>query len=142
MDWYINEFAYSVLKIKSEIENENSLHYIAYINNEPVGYLKINIDAAIAGGDTKEGIEVERIYIDNTAVNKGLGTHLMNFALDIAKFYQKKYIFLKAMDSAQMALQFYKKLGYEIVGSFRLSDTTFHLMKEEYRGMYILKKPL
>ena len=142
MDWYINEFAYPVLKIKSEIENENSLHYIAYINNEPVGYLKINIDAAIEGGDKKEGIEVERIYIDSTAVNKGLGTYLMNFATDIAKFYQKKYIFLKAMDSAQLALQFYKKLGYEIVGSFRLSDTTFHLMKEEYRGMCILKKIL
>lgn len=140
MDWYINEFAYPVSKITSEIENENCLHYIAYINNEPVGYLKMNIDAAIEGDDKKEGIEVERIYIDTTAVNKGLGTYLMNFVLDIAKSYQKRYIFLKAMDTAQLALQFYKKMGYEIVGSFRLPDATFHLMKEEYRGMYILKK--
>lgn len=140
MDWYMNEYAYPVSKIRSEIENKKCLHYIAYIKNEPVGYLKINIDAAIEGGDKKEGIEVERIYIDTKAVNKGLGTHLMNFAADIAKSYQKKYIFLKAMDSAQLALQFYKKIGYEIIGSFRLSDTTFHLMKEVYRGMYILKK--
>lgn len=140
MDWYMNEYAYTVSKIRREIENENCLHYIAYINNEPVGYLKINIDAAIEGGDKKEGIEVERIYIDTSAVNKGLGTHLMNFAADTAKSYQKKYIFLKAMDSAQLALLFYKKMGYEIVGSFRLSDTTFHLMKEEYRGMCIFKK--
>jgi ribosomal protein S18 acetylase RimI-like enzyme len=142
MDWYINEFAYPISKITNELENENCLHYIAYINNEPVGYLKINIYAAIEGGDKKEGIEVERIYIYTSAVNKGLGTHLMNFAADIAKSYQKKYIFLKAMDSAQLALQFYKRLGYEIEGSFRLSDTTFHLMKEELRGMYILKKTL
>ena len=142
MDWYIHEFAYSVSKITSELENKNCLHYIAYINSEPVGYLKINIDAGIEGGDKKEGIEVERIYIDTTAVNKGLGSYLMNFVLDIAKSYQKKYIFLKAMDTAQLALQFYKKMGYEIVGSFRLSDTTFHLMKESYRGMYILKKAI
>lgn len=142
MDWYINEFAYPVSKITSEIENENSLHYIAYINNEQVGYLKINIDAAIEGGDKKEGIELERIYINATAVNKGIGTYLMNFVYDIAKSYQKKYIFLKAMDTAQLALQFYKKMGYELVGSFRLSDTTFHLMKEAYRGMYILKKSI
>ena len=140
MDWYMNEFAYPVSKITSEIENENCLHYLAYINNEPVGYLKINIDAAIKGGDINEGIELERIYIDASTVNKGLGTYLMNFVFDIAKSYQKKYIFLKAMDTAELALQFYKKMGYEIVGSFRLSDTTFHLMKEEYRGMYILKK--
>ena len=142
MDWYMNEFAYPVSKIRSEIENTNSLHYIAYINNIPVGYLKINIDAAIEGGDKKEGIELERIYIDTTAVNKGLGTYLMNFVFDIAKSYQKKYIFLKAMDTATLAMQFYTKMGYALVGSFRLSDSTFHLMKEEFRGMYILKKPV
>ena len=142
MDWYINDYAYPVSKITCEIENENCLHYIAYINNEPAGYLKINIDAAIEGGDKKEGIELERIYIDTKAVNKGLGTFLMNFVLDIAMSYQKKYIFLKAMDTAQLALQFYTKMGYEIVGTFRLSDSTFHLMKEAYRGMNILKKQI
>jgi len=142
MDWYMNEFAYPVSKITSEIENKNCLHYIAYINNIAVGYLKINIDAAIEGGDIKEGIELERIYIHNTAVNKGLGTYLMNFVFDIAKSYQKKYIFLKAMDTASLAMQFYTKMGYALAGSFRLCDTIFHLMKEEYRGMYILKKPV
>jgi len=102
--------------------------------------LKINIDASINGGDINEGIELERIYIHSTAVNKGLGTYLMNFVLDIAKSYQKKYIFLKAMDTASLAMQFYTKMGYALVGSFRLSDSTFHLMKQEYRGMHILKK--
>jgi GNAT superfamily N-acetyltransferase len=140
MDWYMHEFAYPVSKITSEIENKNCLHYIAYVNNEAVGYLKINIDAAIEGGDIKEGIELERIYIHSTAVNKGLGSYLMHFVFDIAKSYQKKYIFLKAMDTASLAMQFYTKMGYALVGSFRLSDTTFHLMKQEYRGMYILKK--
>jgi GNAT superfamily N-acetyltransferase len=142
MDWYLNEFAYPVSKITSEIANENCLHYIAYINNEPVGYLKINIDAATEGVDKKEGIELERIYIDTAVVNKGLGTFLMNFVFDIAKSYQKKYIFLKAMDTAQLAIGFYNKMGFELISAFRLSDTTFHLMKEEYRGMYILKKLL
>lgn len=140
MDWYMNEFAYPVSKIITELANENCLHYIAYLNNEPVGYLKINVDAALAGGDTKEGIELERIYIDTTIVNKGLGTYLMNYVFDLAKSYNKKYIFLKAMDSADLALRFYKKMGFEQVGAFRLPDTTFHLMKEAYRGMVILKK--
>jgi GNAT superfamily N-acetyltransferase len=142
MDWYMNEFAYPASILKLEIENENCLHYIAYINKMPVGYLKINIDAALNGGDKKEGIELERIYIDTTAVNKGLGTYLMNYVFDIANSYQKKYIFLKAMDTADLAMKFYTKMGYELVGRFRLSDTIFHLMKEVYRGMCILKKEL
>ena len=104
--------------------------------------MKINIDAALNGGDKKEGIELERIYIDTTAVNKGLGTYLMNYVFDIAKSYQKKYIFLKAMDTADLAMKFYTKMGFELIGKFRLSDTIFHLMKEEYRGMYILKKEI
>ena len=66
----------------------------------------------------------------------------MNFVFDIAKSYQKKYIFLKAMDTAALAMQFYTKIGFELVGSFRLSDSTFHLMKEEYRGMSIFKKQI
>jgi len=86
------------------------------------------------------GIELERIYIDTTAVNKGIGTYLINFVFDIAKSYQKKYIFLKAMDTATQAMKFYNKMGFTLLGSFRLSDSTFHLMKEEYRGMHILKK--
>jgi ribosomal protein S18 acetylase RimI-like enzyme len=142
MDWYINEFAYPISKITNEIENENFLHFIAYLKNEPVGYLKININAAIKGDDKQEGLELERIYIDYKTVNKRLGTYLMNFVFDIATSYQKKYIFLKAMDSAQLALNFYIKMGFEYASSFRLSDTVFHLMKEEYRGMYILKKTI
>jgi len=142
MDWYMNELAYPVSKIKAEIDNENCLHYIASIDNKAVGYMKINIDAALGGDNKKEGIELERIYLDTTDVNKGVGTFLMNFVFDIAKSYQKKYIFLKAMDSAQLALKFYKKMGFEITGTYQLSATTFHLMKEEYRGMYILKKDI
>jgi len=46
------------------------------------------------------------------------------------------------MDTAALAMQFYTKIGFELVGSFRLSDSTFHLMKEEYRGMSIFKKQI
>ena len=142
MDWYMNEFAYPVSKIVKEIENKNCLHYMLYYKNRAVGYLKINIDAAIEASDKKEGIELERIYIDISAVNKGLGSYLMNYVTDIAKSYQKKYIFLKAMDTASLAIQFYTKMGYEIIGSYTLSETTFRLMKKEYRGMFILRKLL
>ena len=142
MDWYMNEYAYPTEKIKIEIEDKNCLHYIVYFKNKAVAYLKLNIDAALEGDNKKEGFELERIYIDINFVKKGLGAYLMNYVAAIARSYQKKYIFLKAMDSASVALQFYSKMGYEIVGSFRLSDATFHLMKEKCRGMYNLKKLL
>lgn len=142
IDWYINEYAYPVEKIAKEIVDPNNLHFIAYINNEPIGYLKLNINASSKGFDPITTLELERIYILNTCIQKGAGTQLINFTKAIAAKQNKKEIILKAMDSATDALQFYKKNGFEIVGDFQLPAHIFTLMKPEYRGMYILKHTL
>ena len=63
---------------------------------------------------------------------------MMNFVKQLAVKYNKKEIVLKAMDSAEKALQFYKKNGFEITGSFKLPESVFTLIKPEFRGMYIL----
>jgi len=140
VDWYIHEFAYPLHKIEAEIEDPNNLHYIAYLNGNAIGYLKINIQTRANHFDPQTTMELERIYIDTTCIQKGIGSQLMEFVLDLAKQYQKRAVVLKAMDSAHKALQFYQKYGFEIVGSFRLPDTTFTLMKPEFRGMLILKR--
>jgi hypothetical protein len=44
------------------------------------------------------------------------------------------------MDSSTRAIAFYEKLGYIICGSLQLPMPAFSLMKEEYRGMVILKQ--
>jgi ribosomal protein S18 acetylase RimI-like enzyme len=145
VDWYVNEYAYPVEKIKAEINDQNNLHYIAYLDKVAIGYLKINI---IAKGnsngtlDVDSAMELERIYIDTKCIQKGIGTQLMKFVFDLAKQYQKTTIVLKAMDSASKALNFYNKMGFEIIDNFRLPDHIFTLMKPEYRGMLILKRPI
>jgi GNAT superfamily N-acetyltransferase len=139
VEWYINEFAYPVEKIQLELNDENNLHFIAWMNEEPVGYLKININTKTKGYHAIEVMELERIYLFENRVQKGIGKQLMQFVLALAKEHNKKIIVLKAMDSAKQALLFYQKFGFKIAHSFRLSDTTFHLMKSEYRGMFILE---
>jgi diamine N-acetyltransferase len=85
-------------------------------------------------------LEVERIYLYKKAIGKELGKQLMQTAMSRARELKKDIVFLKAMDSGTDALEFYKKLGYEICGRLQLPLPAFHLMKEEYRGMIILKK--
>jgi GNAT superfamily N-acetyltransferase len=142
IDWYINEYAYPVKKIAIEIADPNNLHFIAYLNKEPIAYLKLNINAYSKGFDPNSTLELERIYILNTYLQKGVGTRLIQFVKNFAAKQNKKEIILKAMDSATDALQFYKKNGFEIVGDFQLPASVFILMKPEYRGMYILKHSL
>lgn len=142
INWYINEYAYPVEKIKKEILDSNNVHFIAYLNEEPIGYLKLNINANSKGFDPITTLELERIYILQNSIQKGIGTQLMQFVKDFSKQLNKKTILLKAMDSANKALAFYQKNGFEIVGDFQLPASVFTLMKPEYRGMYILKLEL
>jgi RimJ/RimL family protein N-acetyltransferase len=48
-------------------------------------------------------------------------------------------ILLKAMDSSKDSIAFYKKCGFQIVGETKLD---FEMMKEEWRGMVIMKKTI
>ena len=138
VDWYINEYAYPVAKIEAELKDRYNVHFIAYLNKEAIGYLKININTATKSFDPNCTLELERIYIDIQCIQKGVGSQMMNFVKQLAVKYNKKEIVLKAMDSAEKALQFYKKNGFEITGSFKLPESVFTLIKPEFRGMYIL----
>jgi ribosomal protein S18 acetylase RimI-like enzyme len=138
VDWYINEYAYPVEKIENELKDPNNLHYIAYLDQKEIGYLKLNINTATKGFDPVHTLELERIYIDINCIQKGVGTMLINFVKQIALSYHKKEIILKAMDSAQKALEFYKKNGFQVTGNFRLPDHIFGLIKPEFRGMLVL----
>jgi GNAT superfamily N-acetyltransferase len=138
--WYMEDYAYSLEKIKLELMDSNNEYFIATENGSEQGYMKINLNEQLPGFETLNALEVERIYLYKKAAGKGLGKQFMQTAMNKARELKKDIIFLKAMDSSTDALEFYKKLGYEICGSLQLPLPTFHLMKEEYRGMVILKK--
>ena len=139
-DWYMNEFAYSENKLKNELNDPNVIYCIAYQNKAALGYVKININAELKGFEPLNGLEVERIYLFKNVTGKGIGKQLMQFAFTTAQQYHKDFVFLKAMDSSQDAINFYKCLGFNTCGSFQLPMPAFQLMKEQFRGMIILKK--
>jgi N-acetylglutamate synthase-like GNAT family acetyltransferase len=64
----------------------------------------------------------------------------MHTAINRARELRKDIIFVRAMDSGTDAIEFYKRLGFEMCDRLQLPLPVFHLMKEEYRGMVIFKK--
>ena len=74
-----------------------------------------------------------------SASGKGIGTQLLQLTFRLAQEKHKNYVWLKAMDSSAGAIAFYHKQGFAVCGTFRLGFTA---MKEEYRGMVIMKKVL
>jgi ribosomal protein S18 acetylase RimI-like enzyme len=136
----MEEFAYAENAIQKDLLDSGIEYFIAADNGTPVGYLKIILAAQLVGFETLEALEVERIYLYKYAIGKGIGRQLMQVAMHKAKEFKKSIIFLKTMDSSKEAIEFYIKLGFSICGSLQLPMPAFSLMKEEYRGMFILKR--
>jgi len=136
--WYI-EKSFAVSNLEKELSDTNAWFFLVHYLKEAVGFLKLNIDAPLPGEEDNDALELERIYLTKAASGMGIGTFLANFCFEIAATKSKKFIWLKAMDSSIEAIRFYAKMGFEICGTAHLD---FPQMKEEFRGMCIMKKTL
>lgn len=136
--WYMQKY-FSEEKFAEELKDENSCFYIAFFNDAPVGFLKININAPINGFTDKSSLELERIYLNKEVTGMGIGRKLVELTFDIAEKHNKDFVWLKAMDTSNAAIAFYEKMGFKIEGVHRLKHP---LMKDELRGMVIMVKKL
>ncbi|MBC5994999.1 GNAT family N-acetyltransferase [Pontibacter cellulosilyticus] len=135
--WYLNR-CFSEDALKKELEDANAAFFLIYAEEELVGFLKFNISKEIEGYSAEEAMELERIYLTKSASGKGIGRAAVNFTKQVAQEMGKKVIWLKAMDSSR-SVNFYEQNGFEKCGTYNLD---FEQMKEEYRGMYVMKLPL
>lgn len=133
--WYIKTY-FSITYLKVELEDGNAWFYIVYSKNEAAGFLKLNINKALPGGEIN-ALELERIYLTKSAGGKGIGTFLIQFVYNIAVQKDKKAIWLKVMDTSPDAIRFYERMGFVICGTHQVD---FIQKKESMRGMYIMQK--
>jgi GNAT superfamily N-acetyltransferase len=83
MKTYLEE-SFSMIKLKAELEDNNSEFYFAELNNNIIGYLKLNwgkSQTEIQDGNT---LEIERIYVLKHFYGKNIGQLLFQKAKDIA----------------------------------------------------------
>ena len=146
-DWYINK-CFTIEVLTAELNDPNNVFYIVFENQKPLGFFKIVLNNPLLPHSVrsdKDGISeenalyLERVYFKKEAVGKGLGEIAFNFALDTARRLNKKIIWLTAMDSSLKPIAAYKRMGFEICGTKELD---FECIKDELRGMVIMKKTL
>ncbi len=137
-EWY-KERSFSVDRLTDELNNHNAVFFLAFYIGKPIGFLKLNIDAPLEGDVEKKALELERIYLAKEAAGKGIGRKLVELTFKIAQENNKEVVWLKAMDSSEGPIAFYKKMGFEVTGTHRLKHP---LMKEELRGMVVMTKRL
>ena len=135
MKSYLEE-AFNISKLGDELSNSSSLFYFLYAGEELAGYLKLNEYAAQTDINDSQSIEIERIYVAKEFHGKGLGSVLLQKAIDITKIRKKLFIWLGVWDKNDKALLFYKRNGFYLI------DKHSFFMGDDEQTDFIMRKDL
>ncbi|WP_347217291.1 GNAT family N-acetyltransferase [Chryseobacterium sp.] len=123
MEKYLKE-SFNTEKVTEELNNPESHFYIAWEEDNPVGYLKVNSGKAQTELQDDTSLEIERIYVKASHHGKKVGPLLYDQALKTAQQLYKSYLWLGVWEKNLRALNFYKKNGFVEFDKhiFRLGD--------------------
>ena len=111
MQKYLEE-GFTIEKLTAEWANPDSEFYFAKLDNQVIGYLKINFGAAQTELKDTKSLEIERIYVLQAFHGKKVGQILYDTAFDIAKQQKADYLWLGVWEENPRAISFYKKNGF------------------------------
>ncbi len=137
VEWYLNR-CFGDENLQKELIDANIEYYIATFAEKDIGILKIVLQKALPDSNVENALYLEKIYFVKEWLGKGFGTKIIDFAMRRAKDLGRQCVWLMAMDTSTKPIAAYEKAGFEISSRTRLNDE-FALMKEEFRGMVIMK---
>lgn len=113
IDNYIKD-SLNTERLKAELNNLNSQFYIAYSNDDVVGYLKINFGDAQTESFNENALEVQRIYVLQNFHGKNIGQLLLDEVKKIAKSTGVDSVWLGVWEENHRAIRFYTKNGFVV----------------------------
>ncbi len=99
-------------KITSEINNPESVFYIASLEKEIIGYMKLNFGEAQTEKQEGNNLEIQRIYVLQAFHGKRIGQLLLDETIKIAKEMAVNSVWLGVWEENDRAIQFYSKNGF------------------------------
>ena len=108
---YLEE-GFSNEKLTAELNDKNSEFYFATLENEVIGYLKINFGPSQTELKDSKALEIERIYVSKEFHGQSVGQLLYDKAIQMAKQKNVDYVWLGVWEENPRAIRFYKKNGF------------------------------
>ena len=103
---------FSSEKLSAELGNQSSQFYFAIVEDEVVGYMKLNLGQAQTEIKDNQALEIERIYVLKAFHGKKVGQLLYDKAIQIAELINASYVWLGVWENNHRAISFYKKNGF------------------------------
>jgi ribosomal protein S18 acetylase RimI-like enzyme len=126
------DYTYEQEKLTKSVRKENNIHFLALVEDKPVGFLKMKRHSLNEQIGSPAQTELQKIYVLKEYHGSGAGKQLMKDALNTAEEINPDYIWLDVHISNAKAIHVYKKNGFIIIGRhfFTIGSQTFeyHLM--------------
>lgn len=130
MDYMMN-MMYSTDSLEKQMNEQNHKYLLLKEDDEYLGYLSYEVNYK-----NKPCTKIHKIYVLPSIQGKGLGRFLIEKATEIGKENNCEILSLNVKRD-NSALQFYKKMGFEVAGSEDIDIGNGYLMQD-----YILNKKL
>jgi ribosomal protein S18 acetylase RimI-like enzyme len=114
-DTYINE-AFNLERIKYELLNPNSTFYFTYLEDNLVGYFKLNINDAQNEQFEARSMELERIYVLNAFQGQQIGKQMLEKTIELAKSKGMSFLWLGVWQENTNAVRFYERYHFKVFG--------------------------
>ncbi len=133
MKAYVGE-AFTIDHITKEYHDPHSRFFFATMQEEVIGYLKINVESAQNESLLENAMEIERIYVKADFQGNQVGRRLLSFVMDLASKEHYSFVWLGVWDQNHRAIEFYQKNGFEVFSSHQ-----FLLGQDEQTDMLMKK---
>ena len=104
-------------QIRSEILDSASIFFIATLNDEWVGYAKLNQGVPPDCVKQTPSVELVRLYSIQEYLGCGIGPALMKVCINYARKKGFKSIWLSSWNKNSRGNAFYTKTGFQIIGN-------------------------
>ena len=137
MDAYVRD-SFSLDRVRSELADDANTFLLAFVDGgeQPTGYAKLRTGTTEPNVKGPDPVELERLYVDRSAIGHGVGAALMRAALDEARSAGHGTVWLGVWERNWRAIAFYEKWGFETVG-----DHVFRLGSDAQRDL-IMERPV
>ncbi len=124
-------------KLLAELNDKNSEFYFAILEDEIVGYIKINFGESQTDLKEEKSLEIQRIYVLEAFHGMKIGKALYQKTVEIAKQKELDYLWLGVWEHNPKAIQFYEKIGFiafdKHVFQLGTDEQTDIMMKQELK---------
>lgn len=134
--WWYMDISFGEESLVKQMNDPDSIFYFVVYQSEVVGFIKINKNKTPEGQHNSKSLELERIYLLKKVTGMGIGKKAVQMIINKAIEDQQETIWLKSMDSSK-AVQFYEKLGFQIV---KTEILPFEGFKDQYRGIHLMRR--